>query len=155
VGIRKELSPEDVTVAGLGDDALPALIAAAADTRIRRVAVGGYFHSFVSQMRAMVWHDMPRLWNSAERMGLVKSENYEIDLGSVIPSALAAADIPDVISLIVPRRVLFCQARDNADRDGEELRTRFRRTIGEQAVRYEPVRTLDARLLVEWLRADR
>jgi pimeloyl-ACP methyl ester carboxylesterase len=152
VSLRKELSPGDVTVVGLGDDGLPALLAAAADARIHRVAVSGYFHSFVSQMRSRVWEDMPRSWNSAQRMGRVKSESYEIDLGSVIPSALETADVPDVISLIAPRKVLFCQARDTGDRDGEALRSRFQRSMGRDWLRYEPAKTFDARLLIEWLK---
>jgi len=152
LNLRKELSPADVTVVGLGDDGLPALLAAAADARIRRVAVAGYFHSFVSQMRPRLWEDMPRLWNSAERMGQIKSESYEIDLGSVIPSALKIADVPDVISLIAPRRVLFCQARDIGDRDGEMLRSRFQRLMGRDWLWYEPAKQFDARVLVEWLK---
>ncbi|PYT30833.1 MAG: hypothetical protein DMG57_07005 [Acidobacteria bacterium] len=152
VSLRKELSPGDVTVVGLGDDGLPALLAAAADARIHRVAVAGYFHSFVSQMRATVWEDMPRLWNSAERMGRVKSESYEIDLGSVIPSALETADVPDVISLIAPRKVLFCQARDTGDHDEEALRSRFQRLMGSDWLRYEPAKRFDARVLIEWLK---
>jgi len=152
---RKELSSGDLALVGLGDDALPALLAAAADMRIRRVAVGGYLHSFVSQMKAVVWRDMPHLWNGVERMGLIKSEEYEIDLGSVIPAALETADVPDVIARIAPRPVLFSQARDNEDRGGEALRARFKGIISQPGVRYEPGKVLDRELLTGWLGVGR
>lgn len=155
IGLRKELSARDITVVGIGDDALPAVLAAAVETRIRRVAVAGYFHSFVSQMKPMAWHNVPYLWNSAMRMGRVKGETYDVDLGSVIPSVFDVADLPDVISLIAPRKLLFCQARDNADNDADVLRSRFKRAMVKDAVRYEPGRSLDARLLMEWMREER
>lgn len=41
---RPELCPNMLAVIGLGDDALSALLAAAADTRIQSVVVSGYFH---------------------------------------------------------------------------------------------------------------
>jgi cephalosporin-C deacetylase-like acetyl esterase len=155
IGLRKELSASNITVVGIGDDALPALLAAAVETRIGHVAVAGYFHSFVSQMKPMAWHNVPYLWNSAMRMGRVKSESYDVDLGSVIPSALEVADLPDFISLIAPRKLLFCQARDNADNGADVLRSRFRHAIAKDAVRYEPGRALDARLLIKWMREER
>lgn len=87
------------------------------DARIGRVAVADFFHSFVSQMRAMVQPggkaDMPSLWNDAKLARRLNAGDYEVDLGSVIPSALEIADLPDIAALIAPRRVLFCQARDH------------------------------------------
>jgi hypothetical protein len=148
---RKELLANDLSVVGFGEDALPALIAAAADSRIRRLALSGYFHSFVSQMKPTKWHDMPARWNSAERLGKVNAEQYDIDLGSVIPWALETADVPDLVSLVAPRRVLFSAARDNAEAAAEPLRARFTRAMAKPSVRYEPAKPLDAGLLIEWL----
>ncbi len=155
VAFRRELSSENLAVVGLGDDALPALLAAAADTRIRHVALAGYVHSFVSQMKATAWRDMPHSWNSAQRTGQLKSDDDEIDLGSVIPRAFETADIADLVSLIFPKGVLFCQARDLRDRGLEPLQSRFRRVIGaagEGWMRYDPASALDASILVKWLR---
>jgi len=52
VATRKDLSLEDLTVLGINDEALPALLAAADDARIQRVACAGYVNSFVSQITA-------------------------------------------------------------------------------------------------------
>jgi len=73
-------------------------------------------------------------------------------LKAAVPSALKTADVPDVISLIAPRTVLFCQARDTGDHDGEALRSRFQRLMGRDQLRYEPAKPFDARALVEWLK---
>jgi len=151
VSQRKELSLNNLSVVGFGDDALPALVAAAADSRIGRLAISDYFHSFISQMKPTRWNDMPARWNSAERMGKVNAEQYDIDLGSVIPWALETADVPDLVSLVAPRRVLFCSARDNAEAAAEHLRARFTRAMAKPSVRYESTKPLDAGLLIEWL----
>ncbi|HWQ55097.1 MAG TPA: acetylxylan esterase [Bryobacteraceae bacterium] len=157
LGLRKDLAFREVVVVGLGDDALPALLAAASDTRFRRVAVARYFHSFVSQMRTMAPHarsEMPQLWNSAQVDGRIHAEDDDIDLGSVIPSALKYADIPDIAALVAPRSVLFCEARDHRAPAVEALTSRFHRVIASverDFVRYEPGRTLNAELLLEWL----
>jgi cephalosporin-C deacetylase-like acetyl esterase len=148
---RKELSLNDLSVIGFGGDALPALIAAAADSRIGRLAMTGYFHSFVSQMQPTNWQDMPLRWNSAERLGKVNAEQYDIDLGSVIPWSLETADIPDLVSLVAPRRVLFAAARDNTEALAEPLRARFTRALAKASVRYESAKPLDAALLIEWM----
>jgi hypothetical protein len=116
------------------------------------VAAAGYFHSFVSQMKPTAWRNMPNLWNSAERLGRVNNELYDIDLGSVIPSALEIADVPDIVSLVAPRKLLFCQARDNADPAAAEFRSRFERSLAKDSVRYEPAKPLDSAMLVKWLR---
>ena len=71
---------------------------------------------------------------------------------AAVPSALKTADVPDVISLIAPRKVLFCQARDTGDHDEEALRSRFQRLMGSDWLRYEPAKRFDARVLIEWLK---
>jgi cephalosporin-C deacetylase-like acetyl esterase len=160
LGQRGEPASGDVSVVGIGEDALPVLLAAATDTRIRRVAAAGYFHSFISQMRAKApvpAGKMAETWNDAQLRGRLTTGDDEIDLGSVIPSALDVADVPDIAALIAPRRLLFCQARDNHAPGAEALASRLRRVIesaGGNWVRYEPGRQLDGKLLLEWLKED-
>lgn len=147
VSTRPELNAGNVAVVGIGDDALPALLAAAADSRIRSVAVSGYFSSFISQMRPMEPRgaDLAHGWNNAQLTGRLKTPDYEIDLGSVIPSALLTADVPDLVALLAPRPVLFCQPRDAASPGA----ARFEQVTG-AAASNQP---LDARMLRAWIQS--
>lgn len=154
---RRELASNDVSVVGFGDDALPVLLAAACDSRIRQLALAGCVHSFLSQMRARTpppFAKMGEAWNDPQLRGCVNTGDYEVDFGSVIPSALDHADVPDITALIAPRRILFCQARDNKVSDVETQASRFQRVVesaGGNWLRYAPNQTLDGKLLVEWL----
>lgn len=155
---RRDLSSQGLAVVGLGDDALPALLAAAVDTRIQSVVVSGYFHSFISQMRPMAprGNDLARGWNDAQLKGVLKTPDYEIDLGSVIPSALLTLDVPDLVALVAPRKVLFCQARDTAVPGTEALVARFRQVtgaVGGDWIRYAPAQSLDGETLRSWLQS--
>lgn len=151
---RSDVSLEDLAVVGLGDDALPALLAAAADQRVRRVAAAGYVTSFLSQIvqvPAAPREELIREWNSsAMRTGRLHAGPYDVDLASVIPSVLRHADLPDIVSLLAPRKVLFCQVRDREAAGADSFRQRFRRAAG-PAVRFAPDQSLDAKLLLEWL----
>jgi hypothetical protein len=155
---RRDVAADRVTVVGLGDDALPALLAAATDTRIRALAVAGYFHSFVSQMKTMsppATGTLRNSWNDAQLDGRLKTPDYPVDLGSVIPSVLEMADIADIAALVAPRTMLFCQARDNRASGIEALASRFRHVIasaGNGWLDYQPDRELNGRLLLDWLR---
>jgi len=156
VGTRRELTREGLAVVGLGDDALSVLLAAAADMRIRSVVMAGYFHSFISQMRPMVpqGNDLSPGWNDAQLKGILKTPEYEIDLGSVIPSALLSVDVPDLVALVAPRKVLFCQARDASTPGAEALVARFRQVtaaVGGDWIRYAPAQSLDGGALRQWL----
>ncbi|MGD0223097.1 MAG: acetylxylan esterase [Terriglobia bacterium] len=156
VRTRSELTSEGLAVVGLGDDTLSALLAAAADTRIQSVAVSGYFHSFISQMRPMQspGDDLGQGWNDAQLKGILKTPDYEIDLGSVIPSALLTLDMPDLVALVAPRKVLFCHARDAGVPDVEPLIARFRQVtqaVGGDWIRYAPAQSLDGETLRAWL----
>lgn len=156
VGTRKELATDSLAVVGLGDDALPTLLAAATDARIRSVAVAGYFHSFVSQMRAMASQakDMRNDWNDAQLTGRLHTPDYEVDFGSVIPRVLSVVDVPDILALVAPRKVLFCQAQDARFAGAEPLAARFRKVVeaaGRNWIQYAPDRSLDGQLLREWL----
>jgi len=155
-GTRKELAAAGLSVVGLGDDALPALLAAAQDTRIRSLAVAGYLHSFVSQMRTMATEgkDWRNGWNDAQLTGSLKTPEYEVDFGSVIPRALASLDVPDIVALIAPRKVLFCQAQDAKSLNAQALTARFRqiaKAAGAHWIDYAPDQTLDIPLLSKWL----
>jgi hypothetical protein len=147
-------------VVGLGDDALPALLTAAVDERIERMAMAGYFHSFVSQMRARTpgpRNEMSESWNDPQGIGRLNVGDYEVDLGSVIPGALAIADVADIAALIAPRKLLFCQARENRATGMEVAASRFKRlaeSAGKGWFRYEPARSLDANLLLEWIKHE-
>ncbi len=160
LSLPKDPGAKHISVVGLGQDALPAVIAAAEDTRIKGVAVARYFHSFVSQMKAMEvppGSDMRFLWNSPQLDGIIHSAEYGVDLGSVVPFALQDADLPDIVAQIAPRKLLFCQALDNHAPDAEFLGQRFRRVVesqGKDWVKYDPIHQLDADLLLAWLRGE-
>ncbi len=154
---RHELAADDVAVVGLNDDALPALLAAAADARIGHVAINGYVQSFVSQMRAkeaMAGAEVRIHWNDAQVSGLVNAGDYAIDLGAVIPSALRTLDLPEIVALVAPRKVLFCRPKDAGAEATKALSARFLQVTssrGKGWIRYEPARVLDAALLLEWI----
>jgi hypothetical protein len=154
LGGRRDISLEELAIVGLGDEALPALLAAAVDQRVKRIAAAGYVTSFLSQMipvPAAPREVLVREWNSsALRTGRIDGGAYDVDLGSVIPSGLLTADLPDFVSLIAPRKVLFCQVRDRSAAGSESFRERFRRMAGE-SVRFTPDQKLDAPVLLEWL----
>ncbi len=154
---RRNLPLEGLAVVARGDDVLPALLAAAADSRIRRVAAASYLHSFVSQMLAReprtlggTSRELPAAWNHPQRQGTIDVGEYKVDFGSVIPDALRHADVADIAALIAPRPVLFCQARDRRSAD-DRTRARLERALPQGA--YRPEAVLDARLLLEWLRS--
>jgi cephalosporin-C deacetylase-like acetyl esterase len=156
---RNDLSSDELVAAGLGQDALPVMLAAAADARIHRIAVARYFHSFISQMRTIAapkGADLSHGWNDAQLNGRLNTGDYEVDLGSVIPSALERADIPDLLALIAPRKVLFSEALDG--HAPELLMSRFRRVLASAAggwMRYDPDRALDGDYLAGWVRGQR
>jgi cephalosporin-C deacetylase-like acetyl esterase len=156
VHTRRELASEGLAVVGLGDDALSAILAAAADPRIQSVAVASYFHSFISQMRPMEWHgnDLGESWNDAQLKGVLKTPEYDIDLGSVIPSALLTLDVPDLVAMVAPRKVLFCHARDAGLPGTESLVARFRHVteaVSGDWISYAPTQLLDGETLRSWL----
>ncbi len=154
---RPDLPKENLAVVGLGDGALPALLAAAEDTRIKRLACADFYNSFVSQIIPAALEtrqDLVREWNmNATRWGRIQGESYRIDLGSVIPSVLDWADIPELVSLVAPRKVLYCQTRDRDSRH----ETRFQQVTSKVDrhqdgwLLYEPRESLSAELLIGWL----
>jgi pimeloyl-ACP methyl ester carboxylesterase len=154
---RKDLTLDGLAVAGFGDDALPALLAAATDPRIARVAAGGFLSSFVSQVAGIPerpHEELVKLFNmSAVDRGRTNTGRYEFDLGSVIPSVLRAGDVAEIVSMLSPRRVLYCGTRDRGVAEEARLR-RVADAAAPGQIRFEPGRTLDAAVLVEWLGAQ-
>jgi cephalosporin-C deacetylase-like acetyl esterase len=156
---REDLPMEDLTVIGRGDDSVVALLAAAGDTRIRRVAAAGYFHSFVSQIvaaKVSSREELMREWNQmAMRHGRIRAERYTVDLGAVIPSSLLHGDIADLVALLADKKVLFCDAKDRDVTDLAPLRERFARVANASnsgvRVTYAPGETLSAERLIGWL----
>lgn len=161
---RPELSLKELVMVGIGDEVLPVLLAAAADNRIRRVACGDYFSSFASQMTvaaASSREELLRIWNaSAMDWGVLDNGTFRVDLGSVLPSVFPTADIPEVASLIAPRRLLYCQVRDRGP-EASDFRTRFPQVLSASGAgetnwfSYHPQKQLGPELLLQWLAAER
>jgi len=156
LGLRPEVSTNSVTVVGFGNDALPAMLAAIADTRIAQVAVSGYFHSFISQIAARdpAKASLPMQWNDPQLDGIISTGAYDVDFGSVMPGALLVADIYDLARLIAPRRLLFSAARDLQEPGMGPLVNRFKaiaEASGETWLLYTPDRPLGSQNLLQWL----
>ncbi len=141
----------NATVLGLGDDALPALLAAAVDPRIGQVAVSGYFQGFVSQMvaRPPSQTSLPLQWNDPQLDAIIRSQEYDTDFGSAIPGSLRRLEVIDLARLIAPRRLLFCAPKD-LRAPWAEAATREFKNLGD-SVRYAPSEPVNAQSLVEWL----
>ena len=157
LSLRPEVSTNGVAVLGFGNDALPVLLAAAADPRIRQVAVSGYFHSFVSQIAARVPAKtaLPAQWNDPQLDGVINTGAYDVDFASVIPGALQVADIYDLARLIAPRRLLFSGARDPQGLGRGSWVNQFKAAAeapGEAWLLYMPDRPLRSQDLLHWLK---
>jgi len=70
---------------------------------------------------------------------------------------LHTADLPHIMSLVAPRKLLYCGVRNGKSPDAH--RARFERILAEaspgsgQWAWYYPDRPLDARFLLDWLEA--
>lgn len=154
VARRDDLPLDKLTVLGRGDDALPALLAAVVDPRIARVVADRFVSSFVSQMipaRLPTHQQVFREWNqSLMRRGQINGADYRIDLASVVPSILHYGDVPEIVSLLADRKVLFANPKDGKTQDGEPLFRRLERLASSQGltVTNEP---LSAAALRDWL----
>ena len=58
---------------------------------------------------------------------------------------LEVTDIPELVSLVAPRKVLYCQTRDHA------VAHRSRLERGEDWLTYQPEKTFDSQVLLSWL----
>jgi hypothetical protein len=106
--------------------------------------------------------ELLRVWNSlAMNWGRVDNGNFKLDLGTVIPSILLRADIPDIASLIFRRKLLYCQTRENGQPGSHVHQDRFRRVldaVGQDVADwawYYPDRQFDTQLLISWLQKAR
>ena len=97
---RSDLSLEGLVAVGIGDDALPVLLASTADGRISRAVSAGYDLSFASQMigaRKTSREQLLKTWNSsAMSQGKLDDGENHADAGSVIPGVLNVLDLPDL-----------------------------------------------------------
>jgi hypothetical protein len=145
-----ELPVENLALVGLGDDALPSLLATASDERIKQLACVNFYSSFLSQMIPAALptrEDLVRKWNvNANRLGRIQGEDFQIDLGSVIPNVLKHADIPEL-----PRRVLYCQTRDRQTDHQKRFREVTAGASGNHWLTYEPEKTFTPEILLSWL----
>jgi len=152
---RSNVPVKDLALVGLGDEALPALLAAASDERFKQLACVDFYSSFVSQMIPAALptrEELVRKWNvNANKLGRIQGEDFQIDLGSVIPSVLEHADIPELVSLVSPRKVLYCQTRDRHAAHQTRFSNVNQKAIGTGWLRYEPEKTFTPEMLLDWL----
>jgi hypothetical protein len=138
---RQDLTADELTVVGIGDETLAVLLAAAADQRIRQVVVTEYFTSFAAQICARQVSsraELIRVWNSsAMQWGRLDAAQYRLDLGDVIPDILNTADLPELAALIGPRRLLYARIRDG-DTEGAFGRTKRFQKVLEEAIPGNP-----------------
>jgi len=158
VGSRKDLDSQRITLVGIGDDALPVLLAAASDTRIAQIAVADLYHSLASAIRARLPVERSRMgdaWNDPQLEGRIQTGLYAVDFGSVLPGSLAHGDIADWVVLLGERPLLACQFRDQADPLAAPTAVRFRDALRSPTANrseYSPETPLDAEHLLAWLR---
>ena len=89
-------------------------------------------------------------WNvNANARGRIQGDDFQTDLGSVIPRVLHHGDIPELVSLVSPRQVLYCQTRDKDV--GHETRFRNVTAGSEDWLQYKPDETFSAEMLISWL----
>ncbi|MBL9138566.1 MAG: acetylxylan esterase [Verrucomicrobiales bacterium] len=155
---RKEASPlEECVAIGIGDDALPVLLAGCLDPRINRLVLSQFGHSFLSRMQARPTPKAAQRgeqWNDPQLDGRVRFPGVDLDFGTLIPHALQVADVPELLRCAAPRRVWFCQAQEPDDGLADRLRTRFRETVtatGDDWLTYSPNHPLNAASLLDWL----
>lgn len=154
---RQDVSTNSLTLVGMGEDALPALLATAADTRIRNLVVSEFRHSLVSSMqcrRPIAIENMGDAWNDLQLTGRVLAEEDDIDFGSVIPEQTSIGDIADFVELIGSRPKLFCQARDLKAPDIQFAISRWNRFSErtQNSLTHLPQQRLHASFLLQWLR---
>ncbi|HZN24046.1 MAG TPA: acetylxylan esterase [Burkholderiales bacterium] len=86
---------EDATVAAIGKMTVPALVAAAAEPRIRTLYLADGLASFRS---------------------VVENETYDAAFANFVPGVLNRADLPDIASTIAPRKIVLAGTLDGAGR---------------------------------------
>ena len=156
VARRPDLPIEDLTLMGRNGDTLPALLAAVADSRVKRVIAEDYVSSFVSQMippNLGTYEQILRGWNQAlMRRGKIEGKHYTVDLASIVPYALEYGDIPHIAQLLSDRKLLFIDAHDRFADDTQALRSRFKDSVCTNlTTACQPNDVLTATHLYRWL----
>jgi hypothetical protein len=157
---RSDLAVGGLVALGVGDDALPVLLASTADERITRAVSAGYDLSFASQMigaRSTSREQLLKTWNSsAMREGkLDDGENYA-DAGSVVPGVLNVFDLPGLADLRTDRPLLVCGARNLRHPGSSVARRAWQTTLPDQTRSwFRPDEPLTADLLLSWLKQAR
>lgn len=153
---RPDLSIEGLVAVGIGDDALPVLLAAATDRRISRTVTAGYDLSFMSQMIGapkIPREQLLKVWNSSVmRQGMLDDGENQADAGSVIPGVLNVLDLPDLADLRAGQPLLVCGARNLQHPGSAEHRTAWQAKLSERNRSwFRPDEPLTPELLLSWL----
>ena len=153
---RPDLSIEGLVAIGIGDDALPVLLAAATDGRISRMVATGYDLSFMSQMIGAPKtsrEQLLKIWNSSVmRQGKLDDGQNQADTGSVIPGVLNVLDLPDLAVLRAGQPLLICGARNLQHPGSAEHRKAWKaKLLGKDRSWFRPDEPLTPELLLSWL----
>jgi cephalosporin-C deacetylase-like acetyl esterase len=159
---REDLSSDDITLVGLGDEVPAALLAAAADKRITRVLCNEYMSSFRSLMQPVdvsSHEEHIREWNAgAMRWGRFDSPHGDVDLGNVLPGVLAHGDIPELAALIAPRPLLYGRVIDGGQHGALKQVKRFQAVLAASKNGNGKIYSdlsLTAENLLEWIEGNR
>jgi hypothetical protein len=141
---------------GVGDDALPVLLAAATDARISRTVTAGYDLSFLSQMieaPKMPREQLLKVWNSSlMRQGKLDDGVNHADAGSVIPGVLNVLDVSDLAELRIGQPLLVCGARNLRHPGSAAQRRAWKANLSEKSRSwFRPDEPLTPELLLSWL----
>jgi hypothetical protein len=157
---RPDLASDGLVAIGIGDDALPVLLASTADPRFRRVVSAGYDLSFTSQMigaRKTSREQLLKTWNSSVMsQGKLDDGENHADAGSVIPGVLNVLDLADLPELRADRALLICGARNLQQPGIVEHRRAWQTKLSDKSGSwFRPDEPLTAELLLSWLKQTR
>jgi hypothetical protein len=157
---RLDLASDGLVAIGIGDDALPVLLASTADPRFRRVVSAGYDLSFTSQMigaRKTSREQLLKTWNSSVMsQGKLDDGENHAGAGSVIPGVLNVLDLADLPELRADRALLICGARNLQQPGIVEHRRAWQTKLSDKSGSwFRPDEPLTAELLLSWLKQTR
>lgn len=155
LGRRRDTSSLPLTLVGLGEDALPALLASVVDPRFEQIVLAGWVQSLLSLLNARAPAPAGQrgaTWNDPQLDGRLETPDGPVDFGTAVPSLLARTDVAGLVALLQPRRVLLCEARDAVATNDPGLEGRGGGTSQMPGVEWLPREKLTAALLLRWLR---
>ena len=157
---RGDLSLDGLVAVGVGDDALPVLLASTVDGRISRAVSVGYDLSYSSQMigaRKASREQLLKTWNSSVMsQGILDDGENHADAGSVLPGVLNVLDLPDFADLRTERPLLVCGARNLQQPGSAEYRRAWQSKLSQNTRSwFRPDEPLTAELLLSWLKQAR